>query len=218
MIRLENVLKISLQDVLKTSWRCLEDVFARRLENVLKTYGQDEYIGLDQDVLKTSSEDVRLRRTYSSWSRRLEDVFWRRRRKTSSRSLQDVFIKTNVWWVNSSSLLLLNKTNDALYRPWLKKSKHLQHTNFSYKPVCKQTPVFTISASFVYLIMFQWNNRNKSLSIFLPLFALIDLEGGAFVEWYLWLSVLTSVSTCCLLFMSYISCFKIISININCYK
>ena len=65
MIRLENVLKISLQDV-------------------LKTYSQDEYIGLDQDVLKTSSEDVRLRRTYSSWSRRLEDVFWRRRRKTSS--------------------------------------------------------------------------------------------------------------------------------------
>ena len=150
--------------------------------------------------------------------RRLEDIFWWRRRKTSSRSLQDVFIKTNVWWVNSSSLLLLNKTNDALYRPRLKKSKHLQHTNFSYKPVCKQTPVFTISASFVYLIMFQWNNRNKSLSIFLPLFALIDLEGGAFVEWYLWLSVLTSVSTCCLLFMSYISCFKIISININCYK
>ena len=24
----------------------------------MKTYGQDEYIGLDQDVLKTSSEDV----------------------------------------------------------------------------------------------------------------------------------------------------------------
>ena len=77
--------------VLKTSWRCLEDVF----QDVLKTYSQDEYIGLDQDVLKTSSEDVRLRRTYSSWSRRLEDVFWRRRRKTSSRRLQNEFIKTN---------------------------------------------------------------------------------------------------------------------------
>ena len=36
----------------------LEDVFARRFENVLKTYGQDECVGLDQDVLKTSSEDV----------------------------------------------------------------------------------------------------------------------------------------------------------------
>ena len=30
---------------MKTSWR--------RLEDVLKTYGQDEYVGLDQDVLKT---------------------------------------------------------------------------------------------------------------------------------------------------------------------
>ena len=44
---------------------------ARRLEDVLKTYGQDEYIGLDQDVLKTSSEDED--------ERRLQDVF-----KTSS--------------------------------------------------------------------------------------------------------------------------------------
>ena len=99
MIHLQNILKASLQDVLKMSWRrfCrrLEDVLKtflqgrrlgktswRRLENILKTYGQDEYIGLDQDVLKTSSEDVRLRRTYSSWSRRLlktKDVF-----KTSS--------------------------------------------------------------------------------------------------------------------------------------
>ena len=115
MIRLENVSKVSLQDVLKrswrrfedvfkTSWKRLEDVLARRLEevlktswkrlkDVLKTYGQDEYIGLNQNVLKTSSEDLRLRRTYSSWPRRLEDVFWRRRQKTSSIRLQDVFIK-----------------------------------------------------------------------------------------------------------------------------
>ena len=67
---------IPLEDVLKTSRRCLEDVFARRLENVLKTllqdvlktswksfedvlktYDEDKYIGLDQDVLKTSSQD-----------------------------------------------------------------------------------------------------------------------------------------------------------------
>ena len=65
MIRLENVLKISLQDVLKMSWRRLENVFKtssqnvlktswKRLEDVFKTYGQDEYIGLDQKVLKTS--------------------------------------------------------------------------------------------------------------------------------------------------------------------
>ena len=64
MILLENVLKISFEDVLKTSWKRLEDVLKtslqdvlktswKRLEDVLKTYGQDEYIGLDQDVLKT---------------------------------------------------------------------------------------------------------------------------------------------------------------------
>ena len=54
---------------------CLEDVLktsSERLEDVLKMYDKDEYIGFDQDVLKTSPED--------------ED----------KRSLQDVFIKTNV--------------------------------------------------------------------------------------------------------------------------
>ena len=55
--------------MLNASWK--------RLEDVLKTYSQDKYIGLDQDVLKTSSED--------------ED----------ERRLQDVFIKTNVCWVVS---------------------------------------------------------------------------------------------------------------------
>ena len=68
MVHLENILKISLQDVLKLSWRRLEDVLKtpwrrledvlktswRHLEDVLKTYSQDEYIGLDQDVFKTS--------------------------------------------------------------------------------------------------------------------------------------------------------------------
>ena len=100
MVRLENTLKISLQDVLKTSWSLLEEVlkkFWRRLEDVFKTSWR-----CLEDVLKTSwrhmaktnilvltktsSEDARLRRTYSSW-RRLEDVFWRRRWKTSSRRL-----------------------------------------------------------------------------------------------------------------------------------
>ena len=75
-MRLENVLKRSLQDVLETSWRCLqnvlnkswichedvlktswrrlEDVLKTFLQDVLKTYNQDDYAGLDQDVLKTS--------------------------------------------------------------------------------------------------------------------------------------------------------------------
>ena len=95
MIRLENVLKTSwrcfedifarrlkdvsktpwkrfsktswrcLEDALKTSWKHFENVLARRLEDVLKmswkrledvlkTYDEDGYIGLDQEVLKTS--------------------------------------------------------------------------------------------------------------------------------------------------------------------
>ena len=59
MIRPENVLKAFLQDVWKMSWKLLEET--------LKTYDQDEYIGLDQDVLKTSSGD--------EGEKRLPDVF-----------------------------------------------------------------------------------------------------------------------------------------------
>ena len=84
--RLQDTFARRFEDVSKMSWRCLEDVFARpfeellksledvltrRLEHVLKTYDQDKYIGLDQDVfwrprhsswLKTSSEDQDERR------------------------------------------------------------------------------------------------------------------------------------------------------------
>ena len=52
---LENIFAKRLEDVLKTSWRCLEDVFARRLEDVLKTSSEDEDERLLQDVCKTSS-------------------------------------------------------------------------------------------------------------------------------------------------------------------
>ena len=100
MIRLENVVRTSLQDVLKISWRRLEDVFKtshRRLEDVFKTPWR-------------RLEDVWPRRIYWSWSRRLEDVFWRPLSKanmfvlikTSSRRLEDVFIKTNVCWTVSA--------------------------------------------------------------------------------------------------------------------
>ena len=74
MTRLEQVLKASLQDVLKTpsKRKCLEDVFKmswrrfcktswRRFEDVLKTYDQDEYIGLDQEVLKTYQQGEYIR-------------------------------------------------------------------------------------------------------------------------------------------------------------
>ena len=120
MIRLEKIFKISLQDILGTSSKLLEDVlkmswmlFARRLEDVLKTSWKrlEDVLKMSwrrfckapsrriEDVLKIPSEDVWLIRIYSSSSRRLEDVFWRRRRKTSLRRLQDVFIKANVCWV-----------------------------------------------------------------------------------------------------------------------
>ena len=128
MIRLGNVFKISLQDVLKMSWRCtedvsarhregvlktswkrlgktswrcledvlrtsskrLEDVLARRLENVFKTYGQGEYIGLDQDVLKTSWR--RLLKTYGQGEdfRLAKDVLktsWRCLLKTKTKDV-----------------------------------------------------------------------------------------------------------------------------------
>ena len=82
MIRLENVLKMSwrhlcstssrrFEDILKTSWTCLEEVL-KILEDVLKTYDQDKYTRLDHDVLKTSSEDVWLGKIYSSWRRLLK--------------------------------------------------------------------------------------------------------------------------------------------------
>ena len=61
--RLEGIFARHLEDVLKTSWK--------RVQEVLKTYGLDEYIGLDWNVLKTSSEDEWLRRIYSTWLRRL---------------------------------------------------------------------------------------------------------------------------------------------------
>ena len=89
------------------SWRCLEDVFARRLEDVLKTFWR--HLGMLswrrlENVLKTSwrcLEDV--------FARRLEDVLkmsWRHLGKTSWRRLlktktKDVFIKANVCWVKA---------------------------------------------------------------------------------------------------------------------
>ena len=100
--RLEDVLKMSwgrLQNVLKTSWRCLENVF--------KTYGQGEYIGLEQDVLKTSwrrllktygqGEDVRLAKDVlkTSWrcllKTKTKDVLKMSSEDEDERRLEDAF-------------------------------------------------------------------------------------------------------------------------------
>ena len=100
MIRLENVLKISFQDVLKMSSKRLEDVLKmswrrfcktswRRLENVLKTSWR-----------RMAKANI-LILTKTSW-RPLEDVFWRRMAKTN----MFVLIKTS--WRR----LLKTKTKD----------------------------------------------------------------------------------------------------------
>ena len=80
------------------TWRRLEDVFVRRLEDVLKTSWRRTVKMNILILTKTSSEDVRLTRTYSSWSRSLEDVFKRSSEDEDERRFQDVFIKTNVCW------------------------------------------------------------------------------------------------------------------------
>ena len=113
MIRLENTLKISLQEVLKTSWRCLKTL----LQDVLKTSWQEvlkiswrrleDVLKMSEDVYARRLEDVWSRRIYWSWPRSLEDFFrrrmtkanvfaltktsWRRRQNTSSRRLWNVF-------------------------------------------------------------------------------------------------------------------------------
>ena len=118
MIRFENALKRSSQDVLKTSWRrfCktswrrFEDVLARRVEDVLKMSWRrlDDWSRRPEDVSKTSSEDVWVRRIYSSWSSCLEDVFWRRKTSSSRRTFP---------WYNRSSLM--TSVNDTKYIQFL---------------------------------------------------------------------------------------------------
>ena len=94
------VLKTYWRDLCKTSWKRLEDVFARHSEDIFKTSWRRL-----ENVLKTSwwriTKTIILVLINTSWTR-IEDVFWRRRRKTSSRRVQDVLIKTNVCWVSCS--------------------------------------------------------------------------------------------------------------------
>ena len=88
--------------VLKTSWRCLEDVFQdvlktfwRRLEDVLKTFLQDVLKASWQDVLKTFWK--RLEDVFKMYSRDEyigldQDVFWRRKAEVN------IFILTKTSW------------------------------------------------------------------------------------------------------------------------
>ena len=143
MICLENVLKISLQDVLKTSWRCLEDVLKtswRRLENVVKTSGKRLQEVLPrrledvwprriywswprrlEDLLRTSSEDVSLSQTYSSWSRRLEDAFKTPSEDEDEGSLQDVFKTSSSRRIFAGTFHLVKPVSFSGRRPFKSK-------------------------------------------------------------------------------------------------
>ena len=95
MIRLENVLKTSLQDVLKMSSKRLEDVLKtswRRLEDVLKTHWR----GLGKMSWRCLKNILKISWTClgDAFARRLENVL-----KTSSRRI----VKTNI--------LVLSKTS-----------------------------------------------------------------------------------------------------------
>ena len=142
--RLVNKNSLTWWYVFKTSWRCLQDVFARRLEDVLKTswrrFGKRSWRCLEnvlktlwQDVLKTSwrrLEEVWTRRIYWSWPRRLEDVFktssedeWLIRiYSSSSRRLEDV-LKTSFEDEDERRLRDVFKTS-------------LSRRMFAGKPVC----------------------------------------------------------------------------------
>ena len=139
------------------SWGCLENVLktsSRRLENVLKTYDQDEYVDLDEDVLKTSSEDVWVRRIYSSWSRRLEDVLKTSSEDEDERRLQDVFkTSSSRRMFAGSELGLYHQKLDGRVSSWVaKKLKTFSPVPISLKyfvKTCSYGHGFPIFLSFI---------------------------------------------------------------------
>ena len=105
--RLEDIFAGRLEDVLKTSWRRLQNVLKtpwRGLEDVLKTSWRRL-----ENVLKTSWRRIAktniLVLTKTSW-RRLEDVFWRRKAKAN------IFILIKTSWRR----LLKTKTKNVFIK------------------------------------------------------------------------------------------------------
>ena len=89
-----------LKNILKTSWKRLEDILVRRLEDILKTFSR-----CLENLLKTSWRRMAktniLVLTKTFW-RRLEDVFWRRMTK------ENIFVLIKTSWKR----LLKTKTKD----------------------------------------------------------------------------------------------------------
>ena len=133
------------------SWRCLQDVFARRLENVLKISSrrlEEVFARRLEDVLKTSWR----RYSKTSW-RRLESVF-----KTSWNFLKTSwnFLKTTWRSMDKTNILVLTKTSSEdvwLIRRYLSSSRCLEDvfiktnvhwvwTFFLYTDIGKDTSSF----------------------------------------------------------------------------
>ena len=148
MIHLENVLKISLQDVLKMSWRRLEDVFKtswKGLEDFLETFCKTSWRSFE-DVLKTSWQDV----LKMPW-RRLEDVLktllqdvlktsWKRLEDILARRLEDVLktygqdeyigLDQDVFWRRKAKANIFALIKTSSRRPPLKtKTKDVSKTS-----------------------------------------------------------------------------------------
>ena len=100
--RLEDVLAIRLEEVLKMSWRCLQNVLKtswRRLENILKTSWRHMIKRIILVLTKTfwrSLEDLYWRRITKANIYVLIKTPWKRPLKTKT---EDVFIKTDICWV-----------------------------------------------------------------------------------------------------------------------
>ena len=123
MIRLENVLKTSsrcLEDFLKTPWKHLRKMSWRRLEDVLKRYGQDEYFSQEQEQFNLI---IRLENVLKTRWICLEGVLktsWRRFCKASWRCLEEVlktFFLQNTSW-RLLSFFIVNCMLTRLSRVW----------------------------------------------------------------------------------------------------
>ena len=111
--RLEDIFTRRLEDVLKTAWTCLEDIFARRLADVLKISWWRFYKSLE-DVLK------------ASWRRlviRLEDVLktsWRRMAKTNILVLMKTSWRRLLKSMTIANIFVLTKTSWRLLEDFFK--------------------------------------------------------------------------------------------------
>ena len=123
MIRLENVLKTSsrcLEDFLKTPWKHLRKMSWIRLEDVLKRYGQDEYFSQEQEQFNLI---IRLENVLKTCWICLEGVLktsWRRFCKASWRCLEEVlktFFLQNTSW-RLLSFFIVNCMLTRLSRVW----------------------------------------------------------------------------------------------------